>query len=54
MAANKNDKVRKVFISSTYVDLKDYRRVEIEAVETYDELKPIAIGIFRQPAQRAV
>ena len=46
MAANKNDKVRKVFISSTYVDLKDYRRVVIETVETFDELKPVAMNIL--------
>lgn len=46
MAANKNDKVRKVFISSTYVDLKDYRRVVIETVETFDELKPVAMEYF--------
>jgi len=43
MATKKNSNVLKAFISSTYVDLQDYRRAAIEAVETYDELKAVAM-----------
>lgn len=55
MATNKNNKVFKVFISSTYVDLKEYCQAAIQAVETFDELKPVAMEYFgsqpKEPSQ---
>ena len=43
--------VKKVFISSTFEDLKEYRVRAIEVVERFDDLKPIAMEFFGSQPQ---
>jgi len=44
----------KVFISSTYEDLKNYRQAAIKVVERYDDCKPLAMEFLVSQPQEPI
>jgi hypothetical protein len=46
--------VRKVFISSTYVDLKEYRQAAVDVVNRYDDYELLAMEFFAAQSQDAI